>query len=128
MVKKDDKQIKLFEKIEKFTKGYLSADIRTSSLQAGNDAYEDIVDNFKEIVGLVHSEGGWIVYGLGKIGLINDVSLLVNDIKEPGDNKVLSQEISTHVVHIYLSKKDYTNLSPTHGRSLDNLKFDFSTL
>ena len=37
----------------------------------------------------------------------NDVSILGNDIKEPGDNKVLSQEISTHVVHLHPSKKYY---------------------
>ena len=59
---------------------------------------------------------------------INDVSLLGNDIKEHGDNKVLSQEISTRVVHIHPSKKDYLDLSTIQGRSLDNLKFDFLTL
>ena len=43
---------------------------------------------------------------------INDVSLLGKDIKEPGDKKVLSQEISTRVVHLQpQSKKDYLNLS-----------------
>ena len=51
-----------------------------------------------------------------------------HDIKEPGDNKVLSQEISTHVVHLHPSKKDYLDLSTIQGGSLDNLKFDFSTL
>ena len=45
-----------------------------------------------------------------------------------GDNKVLSQEISTRVVHLHPSKKNYLNLSTIHGRSLDNLNFDFSTL
>ena len=79
-------------------------------------------------VDLVNSEGGWTVYGWGKRGLINHVSLLGNDIKDPGDNKVLSQKISTHVVHLHPSKKDYLKLSTIHGRSLDNLRFDFSTL
>ena len=64
----------------------------------------------------------------GERGLINDVSLFGNYMKEPDDNKVLSQEISTHVVHIHPSKKDYLDLSTIHGRSLGNLKFDFSTL
>ena len=76
----------------------------------------------------VNSEGGWTVYGWGKRSMINDVSILGNYIKEPGDNKVLYHYISTHVVHIHPSKKYYPELSTIHGRSLDNLKFDFSTL
>ena len=103
-------------------------DIHASRLQSGNDAYDDIVDAFDEIFDLVHSEAGWNVYGWIRGGLINDVSILGNDIKEPGDNKVLSQEISTHVVYLHPSKKDYPDLSTIQGRSLDNLKFDFSTL
>ena len=82
----------------------------------------------EEIVGLVNSDGGWTVYGWGKIFLINDVSILGNDIKEPGDNKVISQEISIYVVHLHPSKKYYIDLSTIHGKSLDNLKFDFFTL
>ena len=103
-------------------------DFRASRLQSGNYAYDDIVDSFDGIVDLVNSKGGWTVYGWGQKVFINDVSLLYNDIKEPGDNKVLSQEISTHVVNLHPSKKDYLDLSKTHERYLDNLKFDFSTL
>ena len=103
-------------------------DIRASRLQSGNDAYGYIVDSLEEIVDLVNSKDGWTVYGWIKIVLINDVSLLVNDIKDPGENKVLSQEISTHVVHLFPSKKYYLNLSTIWARSLDNLKFDFYTL
>ena len=114
--------------LETFIKGNLSVDIRASRLQSGNDAYDNIVDACDEIVDLVNSEGGWTVYGWVKRGLINDVSLLDNDIKDPGDNKVLSQEISTHVVHLHPSNKYYLDLSTIHGRYLDNLKFDFSTL
>ena len=93
-----------------------------------NDSYRDIVDTFDESVDLVHSKGGWTVYGWCKRGLNNDVSILGNDIKDPGDNKVISQEISTNVVPFHPSKKDYMDLSTIHGRSLDNLKFDFLTL
>ena len=56
-------------------------DIRVSRLQSGNDDYDNIVDAFDKIVDLVHSEGGWPVYGWGKIGLINDVSILGIGIK-----------------------------------------------
>ena len=97
-------------------------------MKSGNDAYDGIVDAFDEVFDLVNSEGGWTVYGWGKIGLINDVSILGSDIKEPGDNMILYQYISTHVVHLHPSKKDYLNISTINGRSLDNLKFDFSTL
>ena len=64
----------------------------------------------------------------GEKSLINDVSILGNNIKEPGDNKVLSQDISTHVVHLHPLKKYHLDLSTIQGRSLDKLKFDFSTL
>ena len=103
-------------------------DIRASRSQSGNDTYGDIVDNFDIIVDLANSKGGWTIYGWGKIGLINNVSLLSNDIKEPGDNKVLSQEKSTRVVHLHPLKKDYLDPSTIRGGSLDNLKFDFSAL
>ena len=63
-----------------------------------------------------------------KRGLMNDVSLLGNYIKDHGDNKVISQDISTHVLHLHPPKKEYPNLSTIHWRSLDNLKFEFSTL
>ena len=109
--------------LETFTKGDLSVDIRVSRLQSGNDAYAVIVDSFDEIFDLVNSEGGWNVYGWGKIGLINDVSLLGFDIKDPSDNIFLYQKISTHVVHIHPSNKYYLGLSTIHGRSRDNLKF-----
>ena len=72
-------------------------------LQSGNDSYDNIVDSLEWIVDLFHSKDVWTVYGLVKRGFINDVSILVNDIKEPGDNKVLYQEISTHVLHLYQS-------------------------
>ena len=63
-------------------------------MQSVNDACDNIVDACDEIVDLVNSEGVWTVYGWGKRGFINDVGLLGNNIKEPGDNKFLSQYIS----------------------------------
>ena len=116
------------EFLETSTKGYFSVYIRASRLQSGNDAYYNIVDYFEQIIDLVNSEGGWTVYGWGKRVLINDVSLLGNDIKETGDNTVPSKEISTHVVHLHPRKKYHLNLYTIQGRSLENLKVDFSTL
>ena len=102
-------------------------DTCASRLQSGNDTYDDIVDAFDKIVDLVNSEGVWTVYGWGKRGMINDVSLLGNDIKDTGDDKVISQEISTHVEHLHPLNKNHIDLSIVHGSFLDNLKFDFST-
>ena len=116
------------KKIDTFTKGNLSVEICASRLRLVNDSYRDIVDTFEEFFDLVHSKGGQTVYGWCKRGVTNDVSILGNDIKDPGDNKVLSQYISTNVVPVHPSMKDYIDLSKIHGRSLDNLKFDFLTL
>ena len=125
MCNKDDEKIQLFEKNQAFTKGNLSVDICASRFKSVNDAYDNIVDAFDF---LLNSEVGWTVYGWGKIGLVNDVILLGNDIKEPGDNEVLYQEITTHVAHLHPPKGDYLNLYTIHGRSLDNLEFNFSML
>ena len=56
-------------------------DIHASGLQLGNDDYGNIVDYLERIADLVNSEGGWTVYGWEKRGLVNDVSILGNDIK-----------------------------------------------
>ena len=60
--------------------------------------------------------------------MVIDVIVLGNYIKEPGDNKVLSQDMSTRVVHIQPSNKYYLDLSKKIGRSLDDIKFDFLLL
>ena len=57
---------------------------RVSMLQSGNYAYGDIVDYLDILFYFINYEGGWNVYGWVKRGLIDDVSLLGNDIKEPG--------------------------------------------
>ena len=72
--------------------------------------------------------GGWTVYVWVKRGFIKDASILGNDIKETGNNKVLYQDISTHVVHLHPPKKDYLYPSTIQGRFIYNLKFDFYTL
>ena len=97
-------------------------------MQSVNDDYNNIVDDFDEIDDLLNPGGGWTVYGRVKIGLIHYFSLLGNDIKEPGDNKVLSRYITTRVLYLQPSNKDYLDLSIINGSSLDNIKFDFSTL
>ena len=62
-------------------KGNISVHIQVTRFQSWNDSYKDIVDAFDEISDWVNSEGGWNVYEWGKRGLINDVCLLVDDIK-----------------------------------------------
>ena len=117
-----------FEFLQTFTKGDLSVDIHASILQSGNDTYDGIVVSLEEIGDLFHSEVRWTVYGWRKRGFINDNSLLGNYTNETGDNNFPSQDISTHVVHLQPPKKEYLDLSTISGRSLDNLKFEFSTL
>ena len=121
-------KIRSLENLETFTKVNVSVDIRVSKFQSVNDAYYDIVYYQEEIVELFHSEDGQNVYGWGKRGFINGASLLGNDIKEAGDNKVLYPDISTHAVHLHPLKKDYPDLSKIHGLSLDNPTFYFSTI
>ena len=82
----------------------------------------------EKIVDLVNSEVAWNVYEWGKRGLNNDVSLLGKDTKKTGDNKVISQDISNHIVHLHPLNKVYLELSTIHGSCPENLKFDFSTL
>ena len=111
--------------LDTFTKGNLSLDIHASRLQSGNAVYDDIFDSLEEIIELVNTEGVWTVYGWGRRGLKNDVSILGNYIKVPGNNKDLSKNISTRVIHLHPEKKDYLDLWTICGRSLDDLKFDF---
>ena len=112
-----------------FTRGKLSLDICASRLQSGNDVYDGIADSLEEIVDLLNSEGGWTAYGWGGgLCLLNYDILLGKYTKEPGNNKVFYQEISTHIVNLRSSEKYYLGLWKTHVRSLDNLKFDFSSL
>ena len=56
-------------------------DICASRLQSVTDADDGIVHALDEISDLVKSEGGWTVYRLGKIGLIDGVIILGNYIK-----------------------------------------------
>ena len=100
--------------------------ICASILQSGNDSYDYIVNYLEEIVYLVNSKGEWNVYVWGKRGLTNDVSILDNYIKDPGDNNVIYQDILTRFAYLHSSKKYYLNLYKSQWRSLDNLKFDFT--
>jgi len=85
--------------MELYTKGKLSIDVRTSRLQSGNDIYDDILSCLEDIMDLVNDDDGWVVYGWGKQGVINDVVMLGNEAnKEQTDNKVLSEHVSTHVI------------------------------
>ena len=45
-------------------------DIRASRLQSGNNAYDNIVDDYDKTVDLVNSDGRWTVYIWGKRGLL----------------------------------------------------------
>ena len=111
-----------------FTKGNLSIDVRASRLQGGNEMYENIIDAIEDIVDTINNDGGWTLYGWGKRGLINDSSLLEFDSKEPEEKKILSQEVSTHIVHIHPTNRKYMNGDTEEGKKLHGMKFDLSTV
>ena len=47
-------------------------------------------------------------------------------MKEEDDNKVLSQETATHVIHIHSEKSNYLIPLTSQEKAPDNLKYDFS--
>jgi hypothetical protein len=116
--------------MEMFSKGNISKDFRASKLQFGNVVYRDIIGALKDIINLVNNDGGWTVYGWGKRGVINDHSMLGNETtnNDQVDHKVLSQEVTTHVVHIRPTRSDFLDQSTSRGRSLNNYRFDFSQM
>ena len=77
---------------------------------------------------MVNNDGGWVIYGWGKQGVINDVVMLGNESKEQVDNKVLSENVSTHIVHIHPANRDYLDPDTIRAKRLDDLKYDFSSL
>lgn len=115
--------------MELFTKGKLSIDVRASRLQTGSEIYDEILDSIEDIVDLINDDGGWVIYGWGKQGVINDIVMLGNDAaKDKGENKVLAQTMQTHIVHLHPVKKEYLDPTCEKGRALENMKYDFSTL
>ena len=114
--------------MELYTKGKLSIDVRASRLQSGNDIYDDLTVSIEEVTDLVNNDGGWVIYGWGKQGVINDVVMLGNESKEQVDNKVLSENVSTHIVHIHPANRDYLDPDTIRAKRLDDLKYDFSSL
>mmetsp|Transcript_22253 Transcript_22253/g.27288 ORF Transcript_22253/g.27288 Transcript_22253/m.27288 type:complete len:441 (+) Transcript_22253:151-1473(+) len=115
--------------MELYTKGKLSIDVRASNLHSGNDAYDDILDCLENIIDLINNDGGWVVYGWVKQGVINDVVMLGNEAnKDQTDNKVLSEHVSNHIVHLHPAHIDYRNPNSHRAKRLEDLKYDFSSL
>ena len=119
------------------TKGSLSIDIRSSQLQHGNDAYDDIIDSIEEIFELINEDGGWTITGWSKRGMINDAALLnsnnsgtsVTNGKDQGDsNKVLSEEVTSHIVQVFPTRREYLNPSSNEGKEIEKMRFDLSSL
>ena len=101
---------------------------RATRLQSGNEIYENILDAMEKIVDTINDDGGWTLYGWGKRGLINDTSLLEFDSKKPEEKKVLSQEVTTHIVHIHPTNRKYMKDNTTEAKNLHDMKFDLSTV
>ena len=110
-----------------YLSGNMSIDVRASQLHHGSDHYEDITDTVENIVELINSDGGWTIHGWGKKGFINDSSLVGNDTND-SDNRVVAQEVTTHIVHIHPTNRQYLDSSSTRGASLEEMKFDVLNL
>ena len=92
----------------------MSIDIRSSQLQNGNDAYDEIIDSIEEILETTNDDGSWSITGWSKHRLINDAALLNasnsgisgNISRDQSDsNKVLSKEVTTHIIQIQPTKR-----------------------
>ena len=136
-------EIKLMEKFSSqqffrfLTKGFLSIDIRSSQLQNGNDAYDDIIESVENIFELINEDGGWTITGWSKRGLINDAALISSNSSGSSGNaskenqnssKVLSEEVTTHIVQIEPTKREYLDMRSLRGEDIQNKRFDISSL
>ena len=119
------------------TKDLLSIDTRSSQLQHGNDAYDDIIDSFEDIFELINEDGGWSITGWSKRGLISDAAVLnsnnsgisVTNAKDQGDsNKVLPEEVTSHIVQIFPTRRQYLNPSSDEGKEIERMHFDLNSL
>ena len=90
--------------------GYFSIDIRASQLQSGSEIYDDILDALENVIDLENENGGWSIYGWGKKGFINDLSLIGSE-NNTQDTKVVAQEVTTHFVHIHPSNRDFLDIN-----------------
>ena len=50
-----------------------------------------------------------------------------NDTND-SDNRVVAQEVTTHIVHIHPTNRQYLDSSSTRGASLEEMKFDVLNL
>lgn len=65
---------------------------------------------------------------MGKKGFINDSSLVGNDSSNDGDARVVAQEVTTHVVYIHPTNREYLDSSTPRGTNLNNMKYNVLNL
>ena len=105
-----------------FLYGNMSIDVKAAQLHHGDKNYENITDAIQDIVEMVNQDGGWTIYGWGKKGFINDSSLVGNN-SDDANTRVVAQEVTTRVIHIHQTNRQYLDVSTACGTNLENLKF-----
>ncbi len=125
--------------MEMYTKGKLSIDVRASRFQPGHPDcgihYDRIFAAIEDITQLVNDDGGWVLFGWTKQGLIkadDNNRILGNDFRQQdppqGQLKCLSEDTIKHIVHVVPVERDYLDKTTVRGKKLDDLKFDFSSI
>lgn len=69
----------------------------------------------EDIFELVNNYGGWTITGWSKRGLINDAALISSNGDNESSDKVLSEEVTTHIVQILPTKREYIDLESEEG-------------
>ena len=122
----------------KFSKLYLNGDITGSCklyhLQL-TDAYMAMLESMQDYIQLINDNDGFNVVGWYKRGIINDKSLISQDTNTVGysnttdtESQIDSGDISSHIVQIIPSNRDFLDPTTTLGRKLSELKFDVSKI
>lgn len=111
-----------------FTKGLLSIDVRATQLQSGYTAYTLLLTAIRAVIVLVNNNGGWSFHGWGKRGLINDMTLLGQELQDGDDGKTAANEITTHIIHAHPTNSDFMDPTKDLYVQLEDLKFDLSSL
>ena len=94
-----------------------------------------MLESIQGCIPLINDNDGFTVVGWYKRGIINDKSLISQDKNTVGysnttdtESQIDSGDISSHIVQIIPSNRDFLDPTTTLGRELSELKFDVSKI
>ena len=102
--------------------------MRVSQLQSGYESFAELHDALDLAIDDINQNGGWTVFGWMKLGLSNDATLVGNNDKNNEETKVLSEDITTHIVQLQPTSQKFYDASSAESLLLKGLKFDLSTI